>query len=161
MKFSDWRVTVEIIAALSIVISLVFVGLELRQSTSQASINAYQSFSISLSEFARDVSHDPVFSDLLARTGSLESYESASPTERIQLYTHYVGLLHLYNGLYQSVHEGLLLDKNLEAIYNDPAFGNDYIKALWPTIENMFEPNYREFIKRTIIESNTTNQGVT
>ena len=70
---SNLRIAIELVAAISIVVSLVFVGLELRQSSSIARLEAYQDFSISLSEFARDISHDPQFADLLSEAGTANS----------------------------------------------------------------------------------------
>ena len=81
--------------------------------------------------------------------------EETSPAEAIQLFTHYVGLLHLYHGLFQSIEEGLLSTEYLNIIYNDPVLGGNYFRALWPSISNLFGVSYTEFIERTIIESET------
>lgn len=73
-KLQEYALIAEIISALAVVAGLVFVGLEIRQSTAQAEMNtraietaAYQDLIGQIIDINRDVMADPVLMDLIQR----------------------------------------------------------------------------------------------
>jgi hypothetical protein len=58
MKFANWRDSLELVGIAAIIVSLVFVGYELKQSTAIARSDAYSSFSSRFFELTSNAALD-------------------------------------------------------------------------------------------------------
>ena len=67
MKFKEWNVIAELVGITAIVVSLVFVGYELRQSTAIARSDAYSSFSSKFFDLASGAALDERMSGLISQ----------------------------------------------------------------------------------------------
>jgi len=147
----NWRALTEAIAAISIVASLVFVGLEIRQSSAIARMEAYQAYSISIAENSRDITHDPEFALVL-----FESIQKArteyTDTERSQLFTHYFSVINLYHSLYQSVIEGILPEEHLSIIENDPQFASPVFNSIWQNLQVYYGESFVSYFSTEVLD---------
>ena len=67
MKFANWKDSLELVGIAAIVVSLVFVGYELRQNTAIARSDAYSSFSSRFFELASNAALDKRMSGLISQ----------------------------------------------------------------------------------------------
>lgn len=146
----NWRNLTEGLAALSIVLSLIFVGLEVRQSSTIARTEAYQVYSISIAENAREIAHDPEFATLLVGLSTGQKTEF-SITETAQLFTHFSSVLYLHHGLYQSIQEGVIPEEYLEIIRNDPEYQTPFFKGIWPRIKVYSTGSFNNFVESEVL----------
>ena len=104
-SLSDWALVAEIASAFAFVLSLVYVGYELRQNTNAVLSNTQQS----LLELAQNVDvwlQSESFADIAVRGD--EDYSKLAPQERLQYdrYTH--NLLNVWEHAYYNNRAGLM-----------------------------------------------------
>ncbi len=150
---TNWRAISEVAAALSIVLSLVFVGFEIQQSSSVARVEALLSYTSSISEHQRTIAQDPELAALIydATNGIKADLSELTSAERAQLYTLYMSVLSLYYGLYSSVEENILPPEYL-AIIEDPSIASPIFRELWPTMRVLFGAEFSAFIDTRLLQ---------
>jgi hypothetical protein len=131
MKKLDWRLFTELAAALSIVLGLIFVGLELRQSSTVARLESYHSYVSVITDLYSNASTDPNLAELVGKASGNQSGQEFEATERVQLYMFYMGYVHALNGLFVSVKEEVLPESYLSVIRGLRLFDNDYFRGAW------------------------------
>ena len=143
------RVLGEVIAVLSVVLSLVFVGLQLRQSAIAARASAYQELSIAMSEGFRLRASDRELNDLIVRAGSSDPAEWATLTDSdINLARVYVlSVLRLYQSAFLNMREGLL---GPEAMVDLGLAGfttrTSLVRNLWPFVRSALSPEFAAYL---------------
>ena len=146
----DWRIFTETIAAISIVLSLIFVGLEIRQSSSIARMEAYQAYSLSIAENVREIFSNPEFATLVNQAN--REGKVFSGVERTQMGSFYISILHLYHGLYQSVREEIVSEDLLLVIDNEPSLATPAFRDLWPDINMYWGSDFVRYIESNVLE---------
>ncbi len=131
MNDSRWRTYAELIAVTSVVLSLFFVGYELRANSAIARSESYNSFAFNISEHARTLATDPILAPLLVRVGAGQARSEFDETEIFRLDQTYSSLLRIWEGLYQSIDEGILSEDNADIIGVGGAFNNNYFRKHW------------------------------
>ncbi len=127
----NWRTFGEITAVLSVVLSLIFVGLELRASSAIARSEAYNTFSIRLSEVAEYMASNPEMTELVVRANGGELPSDFSEVENYQMRNNYTALIRVWEGLFRTVEEGILTPDYLEIMGQGGAFNSDYFREVW------------------------------
>ena len=137
----------ELIAAASIVLSLVFVGYELRQASTVARLEAIHAYSMSVSEHTRELSHNPELALLVLNSIQNIRMDELTAKESAQLVLHHHALLNIYHGLYSSVREGIIPEEYLTVLSGDGSLKSEYFRGLWPTIETLYSDDFAVFIE--------------
>lgn len=145
---TNWRTTSELIAAISIVLSLIFVGLEIQQSSSVARAEAILSFTSSMAEHSRAVAENEQLARIVydMNTGALTNLADLSNSERAQLYSMFYANMSLYYGLHSSVQENVLPEEYLSLI-DDPYFTAPLFRNIWPGIRGIFGDDFVAFVE--------------
>ena len=133
MNNINWRNATEIIAVTSIVLSLIFVGYELRENSAVARSNAFNVFIVSISENIQNLAGDPILAPLVVRVNHGAMPNDFDADEQFRITLHFDSLLRLWEGLYRSVQEGILGDEYLLVVGKGGAFNNPYFRSIWPT----------------------------
>ena len=131
MSDSNWRVYAELLAVTSVVLSLFFVGYELRTNSAIARSESYNSFAFNISEHARVLATDPIIAPLLTRVNAGDVPSDFDETETFRVNNTYASNLRIWEGLFRSVDEGILTQDNLEMIGQGGAFNNPYFRSVW------------------------------
>lgn len=139
-----WALVAEVIGAAAVVVSLVFVGLQINESNQLARSAATQAKIEQMAEFSRVLLQTPGVPELLTKT---VARQPLTPAEQVQL-----GLVFRYGerlqeGVYYQYLEGRI-DPDLweahraqvRAAQNNPA--ND---SFWSREKNFYSKRYREF----------------
>ncbi len=144
----DRKSAVQILATGSVILSLGFVGYELRQNTSVARMGAYQAFADGVAERNHMLATDPILTPLVTRVSAGAMPDEFSAVEQVRIRLNFAGLLRLWEGLYRSVQEGVLPSETLEVVGQGGAFNNPYFRSIWPTrLRSSFTEDFVEFFE--------------
>jgi len=130
------RVLGEVVAVVSVVLSLVFVGLQLRQSAVVARASAYQELSLTAAEGFRARAFDRELNDLIVRAGSSDPAVCGTLTDSdINLVRVYVlSVLRLHQSAFLGVQEGLLRPEAMEDLGLANFARGRLLQNLWPLV---------------------------
>lgn len=144
----------ETLAALGVVGSLLFVGLELRQNNELAQAAAYQAMGSELAELWRGVSLNRDFAEIHRRfiMDPLTAADLAeiSDTDRYRMVASWVAALRSLEITWRQTQLGLLDEEAFNYFGNDSpgiaaAVGN--LKLLWPDVRALMSPDFASFLQ--------------
>ena len=134
----------EFLAFLGVTFSLVFVGLELRQSTIASRATAYQELGIATADNwflqASNRELNDVFWQVIDG-----GYSDLSDSDKNIFLSHQIANLRLYETVYLQVEQGLLEQSALESL-GWKGFERE-LKNIWPDVEMFVDPAFAEYLK--------------
>ena len=135
------------LGAAGVILSLLFVGYEIRQNTAVARTEAFHSFMADRSALLDIIATDPVLTPLIARAVGGEQAESFDEVERLRLQVYFTRSIRNWEGLFTAVREGVLDDEVLGVVGGGGAFDNDFFRAVWPSLRHRFAPDFVQFFE--------------
>ena len=139
----------EIIAVASVVFSLLFVGLQFRQSTIAAKAAAYQELGIATAELLQSLAANGELHNIIEQAASSEidgiSSMSASDLSRAKDWTE--GTLRLYETIYLQVQQGLLEPEALEYLGWAGFREGNLLKNMWPHVKDGIPPEFAAYLE--------------
>ena len=126
MKFANWKDSLELVGIAAIVVSLVFVGYELRQSTAIARSDAYSSFSSQFFELASNAALDKRMSGLISQVNQGALPGDFKPDERVSIRMYQSAAVRVWEGLFRSVQAGVLPEEALESAASGILINNNF-----------------------------------
>jgi hypothetical protein len=148
MNSIRWKETIEVIGMLSIIATLAFVAIEIRQNT-----NAVRSATIQdISRWSYDSTVALIENSHLfeARFTSCVSDLSEEQYNLMRLW--YSALLRIQLNRFYQIHLGII-DKQMALSLGGKggAYRTPFFAEIWPTLKNEFEPNFQEYIESEIL----------
>lgn len=131
----------EALAAIGVITSLIFVGLEIKQNTAVARAQTYQSLTGDLREFIMALSADEQL--FAAFHEKFETTYEGSMDDRRAVYVMYARLRMVEN-VFLQVQEGLV-DESIFLSYGwsgQPVFMSPQFREWWPPHRTRFNPNF-------------------
>ncbi|HKJ03418.1 MAG TPA: hypothetical protein VJ997_13215 [Longimicrobiales bacterium] len=140
----------ELVGAGAVVVSLLYVGRELKHSSTVARVQGIQSTNEKLFEWALLISSDADLAELMMRvekTGC--GPEDFTPREAARVAYVYHALLSLTHTLYERRSEGLISLQELDrwAAQNRGVMGTPYLCKLWPRLRPNFPEDYTAWLE--------------
>ena len=158
-KLQRWALMAEIIGGIAIVVSLVFVGYEIRGSTKEAELNrravevsAYQQLIQSIFDLNDDVVHDPSFADSYRRSWNGETLE---PTEQMRLSEWFMNHFRHGDMAYFQFQNGIIDQERLRSSVNVIVVRISEItiaKLLWEERKHFFSKEYTDYLDKLLLE---------
>lgn len=148
-KFKNKQL-VEIIGIACLILSLVFVGYEIRQNTNAAKSEAFQQFHLASSEFDINSATNEVLLLVFEKLVSGIPFEELAFGEQVALRGYFTSVVSLWAGLYYSVNAGVLPEHTLNSVGRGGVFADPMFAKLWPTIRPRFDEDYALFIDSRI-----------
>ena len=102
MKFKEWNEFAELVGIAAIVVSLVFVGFELRQSTAIAWSDAYSSFSSQFLDLVSDAALDEQMSRLISQVNKGALPGDFKPEDQVSIRMYQGAAVRVWEGLFRS-----------------------------------------------------------
>ena len=138
--------TLESLGLVAVVVSLAFVGLEIRQNNSLAQAAAYQAIGIATSDAWFELARD----DEMARLYYLTPPDSLEATDWLKLYADWTAHVRLVETLLLQVEQDLLPPDAMQRlgyaefndVLNDPVFA-----CLWPSIRRTVSGSLISYIE--------------
>jgi len=141
---------IEIAGVASVVMSLIFVGYEIRQSTNVAKSDAYQQFHLTASEWNANAREDERIQLLMAEAFEGKTLLEFTFAERFALLYHFNSNVRMWAGLFFSVESGILPEDSLSAIGGGGMLELEIFNDIWPIIRNGYDQNYALFIESIV-----------
>ena len=137
----------ETLAALGVIASMVFVGLEIRASNTQARAAAYQAIGIATSEFHRDF--DDELNRLYSEAAYAEGVERWSVSDWDRFHRSITADLRMFETILLQVEQRLLPADAMERLgYNwGPILSTPAIACLWPSLSQGVGESVRGLIE--------------
>ncbi len=137
----------QILAVLSVIISLLFVGYEIRQNTAVARSDAYNVNASRLTELLTNIANDQRLSLLIAQIEDGMLPEDFSREDQISIRYILTAAVRNTEGVYRSAKEGVLPDSLIESGPNVPIADNDFFRSTWPTAKNKYSTDFIEYFE--------------
>ncbi|NIL94337.1 MAG: hypothetical protein GTO71_07840 [Woeseiaceae bacterium] len=137
---------IEVLGLIAVAVSLIFVGLEVRQNTIASRAAAYQEHGSHLSDQWLALAQDPALSRLYM--ASEDNWDELTELEKAQLTYVWIASLRSYETILLQVEEGLLDQDAMDRLGWGEAFEPGYqAKMLWPGIAKNLNPHMREHME--------------
>lgn len=153
MKLEN-RQLVELVGVLAVVISLLFVGLELRQSTIASRAAAYQEIGLATSELWYQLANNRELNDLFLKivNGTEDDYRNLSDSDRHLLISLTIGSLRQYETIYLQVSQGLLPPEALSSLGYDAFLRSNDLKFMWCDVRQEVGESFAAYIESNGIQ---------
>jgi hypothetical protein len=139
------------LGATSVVLSLLFVGYELRQNTAVARSEAYRQMVAGFTEFNSMMASDEDIAALWVRMSAGGLAADFDATENWRLRSAYIVLLRQWEGVYHSVEEGVLPETVLPTVDMGGAFATPYMAEIWPGMQGLFSDDFAAFLAEAVM----------
>lgn len=158
LKLSDWASIAEVVGAIAIVISLIYVGIQLNNSTRAVRSATANATSTAISSWYSDIGTNLQASEVFLK--GIANPESLTPIETAQFIFLAHGLFFQYQGAYYLAEEGTLdselqqsLVSTLLGVREQPGF-----LMYWEQRGNLFQPSFKAFVDDLIAHGETNVQ---
>lgn len=149
----DLGQTIQIIANVGVIAGIVFLGYEMRQNTQVARQEAYSSFTQSITDVNTTLMSNSELAEIVARAREGARRSDFSPTEQFQYDLTIVSLVRVFEGLYQSLEEGIVDESYFDTIREGTGpWSQDYFREYWPIVRQTFDPEFVEFFEERLPE---------
>ena len=149
----DWNAIAaigELVGAAAVVVSLLYVGRELKHSSTVARVQGIQSTNEKLFDWAMVIAADPELAGLMAQVERVSCAPGDfPPRDAARIAYLYHALLSLTHTLYERRSEGLITADELDrwAAKNRGLMGAPYLCTLWPDIRPNFPDSYATWLE--------------
>ena len=134
----------QLVAMLSVVLSLVFVGYELRQNTAVARSEAYNEFSTRTTELLVAVAVDQRMSLLVSQIGDGKLPKDFSPEDRISITYLLTAAVRNVEGAYRASQAGII-DERPPIM---PLADNNFFRSTWSKAKGKYTADFVEYFER-------------
>ena len=142
MRFKEWNEIAELVGITAIVVSLVFVGYELRQSTAIARSDAYGSFSSQFFELASSAALDERMSGLISQVNQGALPGDFKPEERVSIRMYQSAAVRVWEGLFRSVQAGVLPEDALDSAAKGILINNNFFRSNWASTRQLYTSDF-------------------
>ncbi len=139
----------EAVGLLGVVASLVFVGLELRQSRIAARAAAYQELGIAVADNWMDRANNRELNDLvyLSMTADSATWANVSASDTYLLRSYVVANVRLYETVYLQVQQHLLDADALEYLGWTHLLDSRLLQRTWPQVRAAVTPGFASYLE--------------
>ena len=135
----------EVVGVLGVVVSLLFVGYEIRQNTKVARAEAYRAFVGEVTDWYA-LASDPEFNELFVRLRQ-EGYDALTPAEQGQLFANTMMIFRVYEGLHKEVTEQIL-DESALLLLSQSKWDWEWMDRIWPEIRRNLTPDFVAYVEQ-------------
>lgn len=139
----------EVAAVVGVVFSLVFVGLELRNSARAARASAYQQLGIAVTNGWMTKATNRELNDLLAAAEADDpaAWESLTDSDRRLVESFVVANLRLYETVFHQVEERLLPTNAMESLGWNGFGDTNLMQRTWGQVRGRVTPNFADYLE--------------
>ena len=141
---------IEYIGIISLVISLVFVGYEIRQNTNVARSEAYQQFNLAAASHDLETATDERLSKIRAKLTEGVNPQDLPTDEQVTIASYYNAIVRIWAGLYYSAQEGIVPNTAIEGAGQTGTFAQPAFRMVWPVLRPQYDEAFVEFIELQI-----------
>lgn len=149
-SLADWANVAEILAAVAIVFSLIFVGLEVRSNTQVARAAVYERNIESLNQWRLELARDPDLARLGGRFLELLDEDATEAEVDVQRLRNMVSVLFgIYEKSFVAHRYGIMADEQWERFARLACANRERAvgEQLWENIESLMTQEFAEFLE--------------
>ena len=148
-RYFNWKALGQAAAAGSVVLSLLFVGYEIRQNTAVARASAAQAFTQQIVDLNAVLIAEG-FPQLNARMIEGELRDGFSSAEQFQIDVTHLSLLRIWESMYRAVQEGLVDPELLVPLSGSgpSPWTLPYFVQSWPQYRGAFTEDFARYFER-------------
>jgi hypothetical protein len=141
----------QILGAVAVVLSLIYVGRQLKLTNAMSRSAVRQAISGQFTEFMMGVAASPELAEAVAKIlYDGRTRDDVTPTERVQLASCYGAILDRLYLAYEQQKDGILTPEEVDAVYRP---GNvwmttPFLASLWPRLRTSWPPDFVEWFER-------------
>ncbi len=135
----------ELLGAVAVVVSLIYVGRQIKQNTAVAKAEAYRDISLRYSQVAMEWV-DPAFLPVYVRIFDGATEDDLSREEGLQAAGYIESLLRLYETVFRQVEAGVLDEEAFQNLGNI-LFTLPFFANAWPVLRGEFDSHFVEFLE--------------
>ena len=140
---------IEILGVIAVVLSLIFVGLELQQSTIASRSAAYQELGIATAEYWYLLANNRELNDLVTSidSGTLDDYRNLNESDRRLVVSLTIGSLRAFETVYLQVDQGLLDPSAMESLGYDAFTRSGILNILWCDVKPFVGTSFINYLE--------------
>jgi hypothetical protein len=148
MDWSMWGAIGEISGAVAVVISLVYVGRQVRLGNALARAEAYRSVSTAMSTLTREWARDPLFVPVVREgiLGGSAGIEAFSPDDQTRAILHLATAVRVFETVHRQV-EAEILGPEAYDMLGGVMFRTQLFKDVWPHLRRAYAPDFALFME--------------
>jgi hypothetical protein len=137
----------EIAGILSIILSLIFVGVEIQQNTATSEAQALLDLNVAANEIASQTTEVEDFAQIMLKR--MEDPSSLSPLERIRFRTWVYNILNVHEAAFIFYQKGVLDDDSYATWTRSTCslIGEPGVEEIWLESDLVFQPEFDQHIK--------------
>ena len=141
----------DIVGVVAIVVSLLYVGRQLKQTNAMSRSGFRQTMSITLNDWAMTIANSP---ELCLSLSKIQFHgkvrDDMTELERIHLGYTYYALINQIHMAYEHWKEGLLTDNELSEVMGSksPLIAAPYLVSVWPILEPPYPTDFQQWFER-------------
>lgn len=139
---------INIVGLVSVVLSLIFVGVEISQNTNVSRNQAYLNFSEGLKNLTLQIATDEHLPLLAARAQDGETTADFSPENRMRMNSLQIATVRTWEGLFRSVQSGILPENVIRDFGGGALLNNDYFREQWPIYKRQHTLEFIDFFEQ-------------
>ena len=149
MSLQDLGNIGEFVAAIGVVVSLVYLAVQIRQNTRSVRASSYQAAVSSISDWSREVSLDSNAPRIFS-VGTTDP-DQLNDNERLQLFFQFVSLFRNYENLFYQHRQGMIEDSAWAgwAYHMARTYWSPGVQVWWPAWRMTCQKEFREFLERS------------
>ena len=148
MSLQDLGAVGELIGGISVVISLVYLAVQIRQNTQTVRASAYQSILAAAVQARLTVAQDPVLCRRML--DGLHESEKLTDDEKAQLRQTISAMLRLFENVFFQYRRSMVEEAIWESwrLTTIAMFSRPDVQEWWPSTREFFHEEFREFLER-------------
>ena len=143
------RTVIEIIGFLSVVGSLAFVGVEIRQNTSAVRGATNQAISDQVGELMLTIATDDNLAELVKRLYDGETQDQFDPVDDMRLYMTIMTGLRRVENIFLQIEDGILDDRAFDRI-GLSFYRSNYGQEIWQANKQFFDREFVPFFEKLL-----------
>lgn len=137
----------QIVSALALIVSLLFVGIQIRQNTLSTQTARHQSIVQAIADWSREVALNNDIANLMVRGSA--NFEQLDPVQRLQFALLHVALFRNYENIFYQHAQGAIDNHVWEgwAYRMRATFALPGVRAWWPPQRDSYSDAFRDFLE--------------
>jgi hypothetical protein len=141
----------QILAAFGVILSLVYVGRQLKLTNAMSRSMVRQSMSGQFTDFIMSVGSSPELAEAVAKMlYGRRVLGDATAVERVQLASCYGAIIDRHYLAYEQQNDGILSSQEVDAVCRpgNPWMTAPFLTSLWPSLRTSWPPDFVEWFER-------------
>jgi len=137
----------EMFATSGVILSLLFVAFQIRQTNAIARVQVNQDLAAALREVNAPLMENQDLAELVAMVLSGATHDDLSPAEQLRVTSFHAGLIRLWESLWLATREEIVDEQVLDYVGSYGHIDSNYFRESWPELRTAHHAGFVEFLE--------------